>query len=85
MVGMCVVVIIGAITWWIGQSKQAKIEELRQQQVLLEQQIANEEQRYEDLEEQKKYMKTKQYYEEVAKDKLGLIYEDEIIFRPSRD
>jgi cell division protein DivIC len=27
------------------------------------------------------YTKTKKYAEEVAKDKLGLVYEDEIIFQ----
>ena len=26
-------------------------------------------------------MKTKKYVEDVAKDKLGLVYEDEIIFK----
>lgn len=29
------------------------------------------------------YMHTKQYIEDVAKDKLGLVYPDEIVIRPS--
>ena len=47
----------------------------------LEQQIAEETQRTEEIEEYSKYTKTKKYVEEVAKDKLGLVYEGEIIFK----
>lgn len=43
--------------------------------------IAEEEKRTEEIEEFRKYTKTKKYAEEVAKDKLGLVYEDEIIFQ----
>ena len=35
-----------------------------------------------ELEEQKIYVQTKQYIEEMAK-KLGLVYPDEIIFKPA--
>lgn len=35
-----------------------------------------------EIEEYKKYMQTPQYYEEMAKEKLGLVYENEIIFVP---
>lgn len=37
--------------------------------------------RQEELEEYSKYVKTKKYIEEIAKNKLGLVYKDEIIFR----
>lgn len=47
----------------------------------LEQQIAEEDKRTEEIEEFGKYTKTKKYAEEVAKDKLGLVNEDEIIFK----
>ena len=33
----------------------------------------------EDLKEFKKYVKTDEYVEEIARDKLGLVYKDEII------
>ncbi len=39
------------------------------------------EERAKELEEFATYTKTKKYAEEVAKDKLGLVYEDEIIFQ----
>ena len=55
-------------------NKQEKIAEL-------ESQIEAEEKKSEELEEYSKYVQTKKYAEEVAKDKLGLVYEDEIIFK----
>lgn len=43
--------------------------------------IAEEEARAEEIEELKKYVQTKKYVEEVAKERLGLVYEDEILFK----
>lgn len=43
-------------------------------------QITEEEERTKELEEYEKYTKTVKYVEEVAKEKLGLVYEDEIVF-----
>lgn len=43
--------------------------------------IAEEEARTEEIEELKKYVQTKKYVEEVAKERLGLVYEDEILFK----
>ncbi len=37
--------------------------------------------RTEEIEEYGKYTQTKRYVEEVAKDKLGLVYEGEILFK----
>lgn len=55
-------------------NKQERIAEL-------EAQIEAEEKKAEELEEYSKYVQTKKYAEEVAKEKLGLVYEDEIIFK----
>ena len=35
-----------------------------------------------EIEDYKKYMQTPQYYEDMAKEKLGLVYENEVIFVP---
>lgn len=59
------------------QTKKAAYDE---KEAALEQQIEAEEARTEELIEYEKYTKTAKYVEEVAKDKLGLVYEDEIIF-----
>lgn len=47
----------------------------------LEQQILAEEQRAEEIEEFDKYTDTKAYVEEVATEKLGLVYDGEIVFK----
>ena len=47
----------------------------------LNEQIEAEEARAEEIEEFRKYTQTKQYAEEVAKEKLGMVYEGEIIFK----
>ena len=48
----------------------------------LQEQIAEEKQRKAELEERKIYVQTKQYIEEVAKEKLGLVNPDEILLKP---
>lgn len=65
-----------------------KCMELKQKQEIyltreaqLQEQIDEQEARADEIEEFRKYTKTKKYAEEVAKDKLGLVNEDEIIFK----
>lgn len=47
----------------------------------LEQSIEDEQARTEEIEELKKYMQTDEYIEEVARDKLGLVKDNEIVFQ----
>ena len=49
----------------------------------LQEAIAEEEARAAEIEELEAYTQTKKYVEDVAKDKLNLVYEDEIIFKAS--
>lgn len=56
------------------KSTEVRISELKSQ-------IEQEDKRAEELAEFKKYTKTKKYAEEVAKDKLGLVYQNEILFK----
>ena len=60
------------------QEKKAAYE--KKAEYLLEQ-IAEQNERSEDIEEYRKYMQTKQYIEDMAKSRLGLVYKDEIIFQ----
>lgn len=48
----------------------------------LMQQLDQEKNRAQELEEYKVYVQTKQYVEEVAKQKLGLVKPDEILLKP---
>lgn len=47
----------------------------------LESQIAEEEERALDIRNLKAYVKTKRYIEDIAREKLGLVYDHEIIFK----
>lgn len=49
----------------------------------LDAQVKAEEKRTEELKEYKIYVKTKQYAEEVAKEKLGLVNPDESLLKPT--
>ena len=51
----------------------------------LEQMMAEEEERSGEIEKLAEYMKSDAYIEDVAKSKLGLTYENEIIFKESED
>ncbi len=63
---------------------QQKIDEKTTELERLEEQIAAEEQRSLELEEFSKEVKTKGYIENLAREKLGLVYEDEILFKEGR-
>lgn len=60
---------------------QQKIAGYDTQIASLSAQIDAETSRAEEIEEYRKYTQTKAYVEEVAKDKLGLVYEGEILFK----
>lgn len=54
---------------------------LQQEQVQNEQEYAKEQQRTTELQELEKTTKTMKYYEQVAKEQLGMVYEDEVLFK----
>ncbi len=64
-------------SWRLGQRNKV----YKEREQAIEEAIKAEEKRAEDIEDLEAYTKTKKYVEEVAKDKLGLVYEDEIIFK----
>ena len=49
----------------------------------MQQQLADETERASELKEREAYMQTLQFVEDMAKSKLGLAYENEIIFKES--
>ena len=55
---------------------QAQITELQSQ-------IDDENKRSDELSEYEKYVKTKKFVDEIAKNKFGLIYPDELVFKPN--
>ncbi|MBQ7174310.1 MAG: septum formation initiator [Lachnospiraceae bacterium] len=86
MIGLTLLIAVVASTVYIDSremrdQQRAYIE--REQ--ALERQISDEEQRTEILNERKKYVTTKQYIEEVARDKLGLLNPDEVLLKEKDD
>lgn len=72
---LCLVLTVSMLS--LNKKRNSYIE----RQESLQQQIDAENRRAEDLVEYEKYTKTAAYVEEVAKDKLGLVYDDEIVFQ----
>ena len=66
-----------------SKNKELKVrnESYARQLNKLELKLETEQERTVEIEKQKDYMQTKKYVEEVAREKLGLYYPDEIIFK----
>lgn len=80
LVSLAMIMLLVAVGFKSITLRAKQLEYMEQEKVLL-QQIQEEELRTEELKQLETYTKTKKYAEEVAKDKLGLVYEDEIIFK----
>ena len=75
-----VVLILGATLSVASISSRAKNRNLKSQEAELEEQLEAERQRAEEIDELEDYVGTDEYVEDVAKDKLGLVYPNEILF-----
>lgn len=62
-------------------SLREKNENYKEQEAKLEAQLQEEQARAEEIEELEEYVGTDEYVEDVAKEKLGLIYPNEILFK----
>lgn len=79
---LIVVAFIAVMGVQIYRMKQKDADYAAQEQELM-QEYEEETQRATELEELEAYMKSSEYIEDVAKSKLGLTYENEIIFKES--
>lgn len=79
---VCVLVMVIALVVAVNCSTlEAKRAEYQAQLENLETQLEEENNRLAELEEYEKYTDTLKFAEETAKEKLGMVYEDEIIFK----
>jgi len=76
-----IVILLLAVMGVDGMSLSKKDRQLSEQKAELEMRLEQEDKRREELGEFEKYTKTKKYAEEMAKKKLGLVHENEIIFK----
>ena len=81
LVSIAVVMLLVVVTF-SGFKLQQKLDQ--QKELALQEQIEAEEERAKEIEEYEKYTQTKKYIEEVARDKLGLVYEGEILFKDEK-
>ncbi|WP_167955318.1 septum formation initiator family protein [Anaerosporobacter faecicola] len=78
-----VMMICGVIFYQKEKLDKQRLSYLEQEQSLQEQ-IDAEAERSEEIEEKRAYVQTKKYIEEVAREKLGLVYKNEIVFDPQQ-
>ena len=84
IMGITLVVASLAVVVYLKSTSMRKKElEYQIREETLEKQKAEEENRARELEEYRVYVQTKQYIEEIAKQKLGLVNPDEILLKPA--
>lgn len=82
MIGIMFVVCMLLIVLFVeGQSVKKKISENTKRQQELTEQIEEEQKRTEEIEDMQDYMQSDEYTEKIAKEKIGLVKENEIIFK----
>lgn len=80
LVSLVVLLILAAVAWQSVGLRQ-KISAKAQEKQLLEQQIDDEKILSQEIDEFGKRIQTKGYIEDIAREKLGLVYEGEILFK----
>lgn len=75
--------VCGALSY---ETQQLKKEERKVEYELCKAQekYDKEEERTAEIEEHKAYVQTKKFAEETAREKFGMVYKDEIIFKPQK-
>lgn len=84
LVAMVILIMLVVVTA-NNKGLKEKLEAYREKEQILSEQIEAEKERAKEIEEFEKYTKTKKYIEDVAREKLGLVYEDEIIIQTQDD
>lgn len=79
---MCLVLMICGIIVYQKENLDKKRTTYQERDKVLQEQIDAETERAEEIEERRAYVQTKKYIEEVAREKLGLVYKNEIILDP---
>lgn len=79
---VALVVVLSVVVFSGKSALAAKNADYEAQIEKLSEQIEAQQERKEELEEYSKYVQTKKFYEETAKNKFGLIYPDEILVKP---
>ena len=76
-----IIVMLSAVIVIHGMALQARNKEYMAQEAELMAQLDDEKDRSEEIDKLKEYVGTDEYIEDVAKEKLGLIKQNEILFK----
>lgn len=76
----CVIVVLAIVLSVASISLHKKNQGYKVQEIELEKQLEKEALRTEEIDELEEYVGTDEYIEDVAKDKLGLVHPNEILF-----
>ena len=79
-----VVLILVIVVSVNGMALGRRLRENHRRAIQLNEEIKTEKQRSADIEEYRRYTSTDAYIEEVAREKLGLIYEGETVFKEDK-
>lgn len=81
MLALAAVLFLSVMTWIAGNSLAEQTSENLARQKYLQEQIDQEKARSEELDRYSEYINTEEFAEWYAKEKLGLIHKNEIIFK----
>lgn len=85
MMGISAVVVVLLVSLSVQSSAlKQKNADYAKQQTQLEKQIDAEKERTKEIQDMEEYMQSDEYVAEIARDKLGLVYDDETIFKPEQ-
>lgn len=83
--GISAVVVVLLVSLSVQSSAlKQKNADYAKQQTQLEKQIDAEKERTKEIQDMEEYMQSDKYVAEIARDKLGLVYDDETIFKPEQ-
>ena len=80
-----VVLLLLGILLWQGNALEQELTAYQEQERVLSRKVEEEKARTQEIDGQKEYMQTDEYVEEAARDRLGLVKDNEIIFREAEE
>ena len=82
-IGVVAVILLGALLY-VGQNLQSQLNFYQEKEASLNDQIEEEKERTEEIDKTKEYMETDEYAEDVARNKLGLVKDNEVVFEEEK-
>lgn len=82
-IGVVAVILLGALLYE-GQNLKSQLNFYQEKEASLNDQIEEEKERTEEIDKTKEYMETDEYAEDVARNKLGLVKDNEVVFEEEK-